>query len=137
MTAYVERVNLTLRQHIPPLARRTWSLACDEHSLWAYLDWGRAYYHFCRYHEALPLTGRGPPRYRSRTPAMPAGLALATVARQRATPDAAPGCLTAGTTLSTWVGPGRAGALSIDPLASLTHPDPSFATRGPIPNYPP
>jgi len=33
MTAYVERVNLTLREHIAPLSRRTWSLAQDEHSL--------------------------------------------------------------------------------------------------------
>ncbi len=75
MTAYVERVNLTLRQHIPPLARRTWSLARDEQSLWRYLEWGRAYYHFCRYHDALRLPSPGPPRYRSRTPAMAAGLA--------------------------------------------------------------
>src|SRR5262249_29720608 len=60
MTAFVERVNLTLRQHIPLLARRTWSLARDEHALWTYLEWGRAYYHFCRYHEALRLPRRGP-----------------------------------------------------------------------------
>ncbi len=75
MTAFVERVNLTLRQHVPPLARRTWSLAPDEHSLWLYLEWGRAYYHFCRYHEALRLPSQRPHRYRSRTPAMAAGLA--------------------------------------------------------------
>jgi hypothetical protein len=75
MTAYVERVNLTLRQPIPPLARRTWSLACDANRLWCYLEWGRAYYHFCRYHAALRLPSQGPPRYRSRTPAMAAGLA--------------------------------------------------------------
>src|SRR5262249_27989632 len=46
MTAYVERVNLTLRQHVPPLARRTWALTGDERSLGLYLEWGRAYYHF-------------------------------------------------------------------------------------------
>jgi hypothetical protein len=74
MTAYVERVNLTLREHIPPLSRRTWSLARDAHSLWMYLEWGRAYYHVCRYHEALRLPGQRPHRYRSRTPAMAAGL---------------------------------------------------------------
>lgn len=73
--AFVERVNLTLRQHVPPLARRTWSLARDERSLWMYLEWGRAYYHFCRYHEALRLPSQRPYRYRSRTPAMAAGLA--------------------------------------------------------------
>lgn len=42
MTAYVERVNLTLREHIPPLARRTWSLARTEQSLRIHLEWGRA-----------------------------------------------------------------------------------------------
>jgi hypothetical protein len=75
MTAYVERVNLTLREHIPTLSRRTWSLARDQRSLWMYLEWGRAYYHFCRYHESLRLPGQRAHRYRSRTPAMAAGLA--------------------------------------------------------------
>ncbi len=75
MTAYVERVNLTLREHIPPLSRRTWSLARDEHTLILFLEWGRAYYHFCRYHESLRLPGRRPNRYRPRTPAMAIGLA--------------------------------------------------------------
>lgn len=74
MTAFVERVNLTLREHVPPLSRRTWSLASDEHTLWMYVEWGRAYYHFCRYHEALRLPGERPHRYRSRTPAMAADL---------------------------------------------------------------
>lgn len=53
MTAYVERVNLTLREHVPPLSRRTWSLARNEHALRIHLEWGRAYYHFCRYHEGF------------------------------------------------------------------------------------
>jgi IS1 family transposase len=75
MTAYVERVNLTLRELIPPLSRRTWSLAHNEQSLTMCLEWGRAYYHFCRYHEALCLSGQRSHRYRSRTPAMAAGLA--------------------------------------------------------------
>jgi hypothetical protein len=75
MTAFVERVNLTLREHIPPLARRAWSLARAEHALWTYVAWGHAYYHFCRAPEALRLPDRRPPRYRSRTPAMAAGLA--------------------------------------------------------------
>jgi len=55
MTAYVERVNLTLREHILPLARRTWSLARTERALRLHLEWSRVYYHFCRYHEALRL----------------------------------------------------------------------------------
>ena len=75
MTAYIERVNLTLREHIPPLSRRTWSLAQDSQSLSMHIEWGRAYYHFCRYHESLRLPTTGPLRYRSRTPAMAAGLA--------------------------------------------------------------
>jgi len=75
MTAYVERVNLTLREPIAPLSRRTWSLAQDKQSLWMHVEWGRAYYHFCRYHEALRVPTTRPRRYRSRTPAMAAGLA--------------------------------------------------------------
>ena len=75
MTAYVERVNLTLREHVPPLSRRTWSLASNEHALRIHLEWGRAYYHFCRYHEGLRLPTVLPHRYRARTPAMAAGLA--------------------------------------------------------------
>ena len=49
MTAFVERVNLTLREHIPPLARRTWSLAHSEESLRLFIVWGITYYHFCTY----------------------------------------------------------------------------------------
>lgn len=75
MTAYVERVNLTLREPVPPLSRRTWSLARTEHTLQLHLEWGRAYYHFCRYHEGLLLSTQVPRRYRSRTSAMAAGLA--------------------------------------------------------------
>ena len=75
MTAYIERVNLTLRELIPPLSRRTWSLAQNKQSLKWHIEWGRAYYHFCRYHESLRLPTTGPLRYRSRTPAMAAGLA--------------------------------------------------------------
>ncbi len=38
----------------PAAHRRTWSLAHDAQALWTYVEWGRAYYHFCRYHEAPP-----------------------------------------------------------------------------------
>ena len=75
MTAYVERVNLTLREHSAPLSCRTWSLAQDEHRLWMHIEWGRAYYHFCRYHESLRVPTTASRRSRSRTPAMAAGLA--------------------------------------------------------------
>jgi len=51
-----------------------------------HLEWGRAYYHFCRYHEALHLPATTPRPYRSRTPAM---------AHQRLVADAATACLMA------------------------------------------
>ena len=73
MTAFVERLNLTLRELVAPLSRRTWSMAHDEHTLRLHLEWGRAYYHFARPHESLRL--QGPARCRDRTPAMAAGIA--------------------------------------------------------------
>jgi len=70
-TAYVERINLTLRELIAPLSRRTWSLAHDDRTLNLHVGWGRAYYHFARTHHSLrQLDARG--RYRHRTPAMAA-----------------------------------------------------------------
>jgi IS1 family transposase len=82
-TAFVERVNLTLRQGVAALARRTWSTAQATPSLLAALEWWRAYYHVVRPHASLrvplaqPLERGGrrlPRRYRQRTPAMAAGL---------------------------------------------------------------
>jgi len=82
-TAFVERVNLTLRQSVAALARRSWSTLQDAPQLLLQLEWWRAYYHFVRPHESLrvPLAqprDRGgrrlPQRYRQRTPAMAAGL---------------------------------------------------------------
>jgi IS1 family transposase len=82
-TAFVKRVNLTLRQSVAALARRTWSTLQDAPQLLLQLEWWRAYYHFVRPHESLrvPLAqprDRGgrrlPQRYRQRTPAMAAGL---------------------------------------------------------------
>jgi len=80
-TAFVERVNLTLRQSVARLARRTWSMAVAPTDLEAHLMWYRAYYHFSRPHESLRLThtltnakGEEVVRYRNRTPAMTAGL---------------------------------------------------------------
>ena len=75
MTAYVERLKLTLRQLVAPLSRRTWSLACSHTSLAWHIEWLRAYYHFARPHESLRLPTAHWQRYRSRTPAMAAGLA--------------------------------------------------------------
>lgn len=82
-TAFVERLNLTLRQSIAALARRTWSTAREAPQLLAHLDWWRAYYHFVRPHRSLRVVGAQPGRHggghaarqhRQRTPAMAAGL---------------------------------------------------------------
>lgn len=73
-TAFIERSNLTLRELVAPLSRRTWSLAYDTFHLERHLWWGLAYYHLVRPHLSLRLTIRGPSRYRHRTPAMAAGL---------------------------------------------------------------
>lgn len=73
-TAYVERANLTLRELIAPLSRRTWSMAHDRYHLWLHIQWGLAYYHLVRPHQSLQVKVRGPSRHRYRTPAMAAGL---------------------------------------------------------------
>jgi IS1 family transposase len=82
-TAFVERVNLTVRRGVAALARRTWATAQAAPSLLTHLEWWRAYYHMVRPHKALrvPLAQpierggrRGPRRYQQRTPAMAAGL---------------------------------------------------------------
>jgi IS1 family transposase len=82
-TAFVERVNLTLRQSVAALTRRTWSTARYAPRLVLEVAWWRAYYHFVRPHGSLRVTlpapqsrgGRRQARcYRPRTPAMAAGL---------------------------------------------------------------
>jgi transposase InsO family protein len=76
-TAFIERVNLTVRHGIAALARRTWATAQQSPYLLAHLEWWRAYYHFVRPHEVLRVRlmqprERGgkllPQRYRQRTP---------------------------------------------------------------------
>ena len=82
-TAFVERVNLTIRQGVAALARRTWATAQAAPALLAHVEWWRGYYHFVRPHTSLrmPLAEpierggrRQPQRYRQRTPAMAGGL---------------------------------------------------------------
>ena len=80
-TAFVERINLTLRQSVAGLARRTWSIHVAASELEMSLLWFQAYYHFCRPHESLRqeyryVNPRGEEviRCRSRTPMMAAGL---------------------------------------------------------------
>ena len=81
-TAFIERVNLTVRHGVAALARRTWATAQQGSHLLAHLEWWRAYYHFVRPHAALrvalvPTRELGGTlvahRYRQRTPAMAAG----------------------------------------------------------------
>jgi hypothetical protein len=81
-TAFIERVNLTIRHGIAALARRTWATAQQSPPLLAHLEWWRAYYHFVRPHQSLRVAlvqahERGgklvAQRYLQRTPAMAAG----------------------------------------------------------------
>ena len=83
-TSFIERLNLTIRQNVSKLTRRTWGPTYYASELMEHLEWWRSYYHFVRYHESLevklaqPIERKGkrqPQRYRRRTPAMAAGLA--------------------------------------------------------------
>ena len=47
-TAFIERVNLTVRHGVAALARRTLATAQQSPQLLANLEWWRAYYHGCR-----------------------------------------------------------------------------------------
>ncbi len=82
-TAFVERINLTIRQCVSKLTRRTWGPAQYAPELLEHLEWWRSYYHFVRYHESLEVEltkliqrkgKQQPQRYRRRMPAMVAGL---------------------------------------------------------------
>src|SRR3989440_5870999 len=81
-TAFIERVNLTVRHGVAALTRRTWATAQQAPQLLAHLEWWRAYYHFVRPHASLRVALLRPrerggkrlaQRYRLRTPAMAAG----------------------------------------------------------------
>jgi IS1 family transposase len=81
-TAFIERVNLTIRHGIAALARRTWATAQQSPQLLAHLEWWRVYDHFVRPHASLRVRLVQPQerggkrlaqRYRQRTPAMAAG----------------------------------------------------------------
>ena len=81
-TAFIERVNLTVRHGVAALARRTWATAQQPPHLLAHLEWWRVYYHFVRPHQSLRVVLVQPrerggkllaQRYRQRTPAMAAG----------------------------------------------------------------
>ncbi len=81
-TAFIERLNLTVRHGVAALARRTWATAQRAPHLLAHLQWWRAYYHFVRPHASLRITLVQPrerggklvaQRYRQRTEALAAG----------------------------------------------------------------
>jgi IS1 family transposase len=81
-TAFIERVNLTIRHGIAALARRTWATSQQTSQLLVHLEWWRAYYHFVRPHHSLRVALLQPRerggklvarRYRQLTPAMAAG----------------------------------------------------------------
>lgn len=81
-TAFIERVNLTIRHGRAALARRTWATAQQSPYLLAHLEWWGAYYHFVRPHQSLRVALARPcerggkllaQRYRKQTPAMAAG----------------------------------------------------------------
>jgi IS1 family transposase/transposase-like protein len=76
-TAFIERLNLTVRRSLASLARRSWSVAHSTQDLALPFDWWRAFYHFVKPHHSLRQkieSATGPVRYRSRTPAQAAGL---------------------------------------------------------------
>jgi len=82
-TAFVERVNLTIRQHVAAVGRRVTTLCKGEDGVRQQLAMYHAYYNFCLPHAALrvplaqpePTNGSGSPRtWRPCTPAMAAGL---------------------------------------------------------------
>jgi len=82
-TAFVERLNLSIRQGVAALRRKVSSLAKTEDGLRNQLSLWRAYYNFCLPHSALrlplpePLPPKGngsPQRWQQRTPTMAADL---------------------------------------------------------------
>ena len=82
-TALVERVNLTLRQALAPLARKTSSFCKDRERMRQRVVFFQAFYHVARPHMSLrrqlPMRERHRhgaicPRWREHTPAMAAGL---------------------------------------------------------------
>ena len=82
-TALVERVNLTLRQALAPLARKTSSFCKDRERMRQRVVFFQAFYNVARPHMSLrrqlPMRERTRhgairPRWRERTPAMAAGL---------------------------------------------------------------
>jgi len=73
-TAFIERVNLSIRRGVAPLMRKTWSLAQSPEHLLRHLEWWRVYYHLIRPHASLAIPIPGLRKNRPRSPAMAAKL---------------------------------------------------------------
>jgi IS1 family transposase len=82
-TAFVERINLNLRQHVAAVGRRVTTLCKGEDGLRQQLTLYHAYYNFCLPHTSIrlplshpePTPGSGSAKqWRSQTPAMVAGV---------------------------------------------------------------
>ena len=75
-TAFVERLNATLRSRLVPLIRRGRCLARTETTLHAGLYLVGTVYNFCCFHDSLRRLNPGPAgrKWQERTPAMAAGL---------------------------------------------------------------
>ena len=82
-TSFVERLNLTIRQHVAAVGRRVSTLCKGEDGLRQQLAVYQVYYNFCLPHASLrqalprpePTNGTGSARqWQPRTPAMAAGL---------------------------------------------------------------
>jgi IS1 family transposase len=72
-TAFIERLNLTLRHLVAALARRGWALAQNREGLRWRIALAAGYYNFCRPHHSLRVP-MGEGRFRGRTPAMALGV---------------------------------------------------------------
>ena len=82
-TAFIERVNLSMRQHVAAIGRRATTLCKGEDGVWQQLSLYQCYYNFCLPHTSLqqalpqpePTHGSGAAKqWRPCTPAMAAGL---------------------------------------------------------------
>src|SRR6266581_3315135 len=82
-TAFIERINVTIRQHVAAVGRRVTTLCKGEAGLGQQLALYHVYYNFCLPHTSLrlplphpePTNGTGSAkRWQPRTPAMAAGL---------------------------------------------------------------
>jgi hypothetical protein len=76
-TAYIERLQATLRSRLAPLARRTRAAARQRRTLEAGMWLIGTAYNFCCWHRSLRLSGdggAGEQRWIERTPAQAAGL---------------------------------------------------------------